>query len=159
MLSRPLIFFVCPSESWEDLKNFQTYLQSLGDSVPAVSSMQAPVVGQIVLARSEKDNSWYRGTVIRLQKTKAKIYCPDFGFVEKISLSNLRPVTDLDVARANYWGNMCTLSDWREGERDASHIEVEWIKTKLKLGQAVNLTVSKIVGVKFTVDIQGIRRC
>ena len=76
-----------------------------------------PVVGQLVMVRSKQDNLWYRGAVIKLNKSKAKIYCPDYSFVEKIPVSNILPLGDSDVRRRPYWASHCTLVDWGRGCR------------------------------------------
>ena len=125
----PTHLFVCPAAHWEELNRFQTHLQSVATTMDQGTSVQ-PVVGQLVMIRSEQDNLWYRGTVIKLHKSKAKIYCPDYGFVEKISVSNILPLWDSDVKRA-YWARHCTLVDWGEGMLEATMMEVERLKQML----------------------------
>ena len=116
-----------------------------------------PVVGQLVMIRSDQDNLWYRGTVIKLHKSKAKIYCPDYGFVEKIPVHSILPLGDSDVRRA-YYASHCTLVDWGEGMHEATVMEVERVKQMLPVTKQVELQVMEVDGVKFIIDIKGIAR-
>ena len=109
----PTHLFVCPDAHWKELLRFQAHLQSVAANMDQGTTVQ-PVVGQLVMIRSEQDNLWYRGTMIKLHKSKVKIYCPDYGFVEKIPVSSFLPLGDCDVKRA-YWASHCTMVDWGEG--------------------------------------------
>ena len=85
--------------------------------------------------KSKEDHQWYRGTVIKINKTKAKIYCPDFGFVEKVPMSMLHSIIDCDIIRAKYWASHCSLVDWGLGEEEATTEEKDRIlycKTRLE---------------------------
>merc|ERR1712179_698538 len=92
---------------FEELENFQVKLQALGNKMEKQGTLFTPVVGQLVMMKSVEDNQWYRGTVIKIHKTKAKIYCPDFGFVEKVPMNMLQSIKDTDVIRAKYWASHC----------------------------------------------------
>ena len=155
----PTHLFVCPAACWEELNSFQTYLQTLaGKMEQDKDSAVQFVVGQLVMIRSEQDNLWYRGTVIKMYKTKVKVYCPDYGFVEKIMLSNMLPLTNVDVIEARYWASHCELVAWREGEQEATVMEVERIKHTLIVTQVVNLRVIEVDNVKFIIDIDSVSR-
>ena len=155
----PTHLFVCPAACWEELNSFQTYLQTLaGKMEQDKDSAVQFVVGQLVMIRSEQDNLWYRGTVIKMYKTKVKVYCPDYGFVEKIMLSNILPLANVDVIEARYWASHCELVAWRQGEQEATVMEVERIKHTLIVTQVVNLRVIEVDNVKFIIDIDSVRR-
>jgi len=152
----PTHLFVCPASSFEELNNFQVKLQALGDQMEKQGNLFTPVVGQLVMMKSMEDNQWYRGTVIKIHKTKAKIYCPDFGFVEKVPMNMLQSKLDSDIIRAKYWASHCALVDWGEGEQEATTEEKDRIKKTLVVSQKVDMQVINIDSVNFTVDISGI---
>jgi len=154
----PTHLFVCPASSFEELKNFQEKLQALGNKMEKQGTSFTPVVGQLVMMKSVEDNQWYRGTVIKIHKTKAKIYCPDFGFVEKVPMNLLQSIKDTDVIRAKYWASHCALVDWGEGEQEATVEEKDRIKKTLVVTQKVDMRVISVDSVNFTVDISGINR-
>jgi len=154
----PTHLFVCPASTFEELNNFQVKLQALGDKMEKEGNLFTPVVGQLVMMKSMEDNQWYRGTVIKIHKTKAKIYCPDFGFVEKVPMNTLQSILDNDIIRAKYWASHCALVDWGEGEQEATVEEKDRIKKTLVVSQKVDMQVINIDSVKFTVDISGINR-
>jgi len=152
----PTHIFVCPASSWGDLNKFQEHLQALGDKL-VQSTLVMPVVGQLVLMRSKEDHQWYRGTVIKINKTKAKVYCPDFGFVEKVSVCNLKSINDNDVIKARYWASYCTLVDWEGREQDITVEEVDKIKKLLVAPKKADIRVIRVDSVNFIIDIFGIK--
>jgi len=141
----PTQLFLCPSDKWKDLKMFQEHLQFLASTLPMVSTIQ-PVVGQLVMVRSRQDTMWYRGTVIKLYKSKAKVYCPDYGFVEKIDLNNIHGLFDMTVGDAKYWASLCTLG--------TNSVEMKGITDKLVVTHQVLVKVVQVDGVKYTLDIE-----
>ena len=152
----PTHLFVCPAAHWEELNRFQAHLQSVAANMDQGTTVQ-PVVGQLVMIRSEQDNLWYRGTVIKLHKSKVKIYCPDYGFVEKIPVNSILPLGDSDVRRP-YWASHCTLVDWGEGMQETTMMELERVKQMLPVTKQVELQVMEVIDVKFIIDIKGISR-
>ena len=153
----PHSLFVCPAANWEELNRFQAHLQSVAANMDQGTTVQ-PVVGQLVMIRSEQDNLWYRGTMIKLYKSKVKIYCPDYhGFVENIPVSSILPLGDCDVKRA-YWASHCTMVDWGEGMQGATLMDVERVKQMLPVTKQVELQVMEVDGVKFIIEIKGIAR-
>ena len=101
------LFYACSLEDWKKLIEFQERIQFVVKSSPKSQEVE---VGQFVLIRSGKDDLWYRGTVMKIhKKQKVSVYCPDFGFIEKISGEDLRTITDEFVATAKYWAIPCTL--------------------------------------------------
>ena len=154
----PTHLFVCPASSFEALTNFQVNLQAKGQELERQGNVLTPEVGHLVLMKSKEDHQWYRGTVIKMHKTKAKIYCPDFGFVEKVPMSMLRSIIDCDITRAKYWASHCALVDWGQGEEEATTEEKDRIKKLLVVGEKVDMRVITVDSVNYTVDIAGINR-
>jgi len=154
----PTHLFVCPASSFEALTNFQVNLQSKGKEMEKQGNVFTPEVGQLVLMKSMEDHQWYRGTVIKIYKTKAKIYCPDFGFVEKVPTSTLQKIIDRDIIRSKYWASHCSLVDWGQGEEEATIEEQDRIKKLLVVTEKVDMRVITVDSVNFTVDIAGINR-
>ena len=85
-------FFVCGEKEWEELILFQEQLQEncskfqgnpqLGEEMDPGSIQPL----QLVVFRSSEDTMWYRGIVMKVHKGICKLFCPDYGFIEKVSL-------------------------------------------------------------------------
>jgi len=153
----PTDLFVCPVSKYGELNDFQAYLQTLGN-VGEQGTPVTPVVGQLILVRSNEDKQWYRGTVIKIHKARAKVYCPDFGFVEKVPVCNLRSLNDSDVIKARYWASHCCLVDWEDGKEDTTAEEVERIKKLLVAPKEADIQVINNDSVNLIIDICGINR-
>ena len=147
--------FLCPSASWRELRSFQEYLQSLAASIPEFPPTDL-VIGQMVLCQSETDSVWYRGTVLTLLEDSANIHCPDFGHCEKISLRNIRPVTDLSVSRVKYYASLCTLirlGTVEPGGVDDTQMELDRVAARLLKTQQVMVKVVQRMELQFLVEI------
>ena len=85
-------FFVCGEKEWEDLILFQEQLQkdcSKSQGNPQLGEEMDPgsiQPLQLVVFRSSEDTMWYRGIVMKVHKGICKLFCPDYGFIEKVSL-------------------------------------------------------------------------
>jgi len=158
-VTSPTQIYVCPVSHWTELTKFQEYLQTLvsrgKEDILCASNL---VIGQLVLSRSGQDNNIYRGTVLKIHKNKVSIYCPDYGFMEKIPLTNVYPLEDGHVAQAKYWARPCALVDWVGEVPEATSTEKDEIISLLPVTSHVNLNVIREDGVILIVDIVGIKR-
>ena len=155
----PTQIYVCPDSHWVELTKFQEYLQTLVSSGKEdILSTFKPLIGQLVLARSRQDNNIYRGTVLKIHKNNISIYCPDYGFMEKLPLFNVYPLGDGYVARAKYWARPCALLEWIGAVPEATTTEIDKVGRLLPVTSYVNLDIIRVDGVRLIVDIIGIKR-
>ena len=80
-------FFVCGEKEWGELITFQEELQEQcrqfhGNPVEPLEQLQ-PL--QLVVFCSSQDLMWYRGIVKKVHKGSCKLFCPDYGFTEKVN--------------------------------------------------------------------------
>ena len=83
------IFFVCGEKEWGELITFQEELQEQCSQaqrkpVEPVEQQSSLQPFQLVVFCSAQDSMWYRGIVKRVRKGSCKLFCPDYGFTEKV---------------------------------------------------------------------------
>ena len=80
------IFFVCSEKKWGELMTFQEELQEQCSQFKPLEQMDQSGVQpfQLVAFCSSQDAMWYRGIVKRVHKGNCKLFCPDYGFTEKV---------------------------------------------------------------------------
>ena len=86
-------FFVCGEKEWGELMAFQEELQEQcsqvernNDPVEPLEQLQQSSMQpfQLVVFCSSQDSMWYRGIVKKVHKGRCKLFCPDYGFTEKV---------------------------------------------------------------------------
>ena len=86
-------FFVCGEKEWGELMAFQEELQEQcsqvernNDPVEPLEQLQQSSMQpfQLVVFCSSQDSMWYRGIVKKVHKGSCKLFCPDYGFTEKV---------------------------------------------------------------------------
>ena len=85
----PSCLFVCCTEQFGLLLQFQDYLQSLQSVAQEMGAVQQPVQlrqAQLVLFQSGQDQCWYRGIITKIGKAAVRVYCVDYGFFEIVQL-------------------------------------------------------------------------
>ena len=85
----PSCLFVCSSEQFGLLLQFQDYLQSLQSVAQEMGAVKQSVPlrqAQLVLFQSGQDQCWYRGIITKIGKAAVRVYCVDYGFFEIVQL-------------------------------------------------------------------------
>merc|ERR1712059_112929 len=101
-------FYVCQADIWEKLKTFQNHLQALQPTMwPVPDKLQ---LSQLLLARSRQDEAWYRVVVIKEYPASlsVKVFCPDYGFIEKLPTSSTRLIPGQDLVQNKLFASRCS---------------------------------------------------
>ena len=88
-------FFVCGEKEWGELITFQEELQEKCNQFQGKLQQNGPVQPQLdhstihplqlVVFCSSQDSMCYRGIVKKVHKGTCKLFCPDYGFTEKVT--------------------------------------------------------------------------
>ena len=59
------------------------------------------------------DGYWYRGIITKNYKRKVAVFCPDYGFTEKLEISaeNLQPLFCEELGLVKYFASPCVMPD------------------------------------------------
>ena len=80
----------------------------------------------LVMFLAAADMCWYRGIVTKLSSTKVYIFCPDYGFTEKIPIKEgrIQPLFCQELEKVKYFASPCELVDKSDGLKDLSKVKV-----------------------------------
>ena len=62
------------------------------------------------------DGYWYRGILTKISKRKVTVFCPDYGFTEKLEISadQLQPLFCGELGKVKYFASPCVMVDGAE---------------------------------------------
>ena len=98
-------------------------------------------VGDLILFLAQ-DKCWYRGIVVQKSNSKALVFCPDYGFYEKMILSEkkMQPLFCQEVGLVKFFASRCQSSD---------HVQ-------LKDGKLIKVKVLSREGLHYLVKVKSI---
>jgi len=109
-------FFVCGEKEWGELMTFQEELQEQCsqvqgnyDPVEPLEQLQQSSMQpfQLVVFCSSQDSMWYRGIVKKVHKGSCKLFCPDYGFTEKVDIGSVKLSVKQSTARLPFFARPC----------------------------------------------------
>ncbi|XP_070801572.1 tudor domain-containing protein 1 [Pituophis catenifer annectens] len=90
----PGFFYVIPKEMKVDLEKLEKLMIELADyCYTEKDSIFQPKIGEPCCARFSGDDKWYRALVLGINESEVKVVYADYGNVEMLPFSRLRPIT------------------------------------------------------------------
>jgi len=136
-------FFVCGEKEWGELITFQEELQEKCNQFQGKLQQNGPVQPQLdhstihplqlVVFCSSQDSMWYRGIVKKVHKGTCKLFCPDYGFTEKVEIGSMKLSVKQSIAQLPFFARPCRTR--------------ELLRTSIEVGMQMALEVTNKEGV------------
>lgn len=71
----------------------------------------------LIMFKAKEDGFWYRGLITKVSKKKnnVSIFCPDYGFLEKIDIEekdvNIQPLFCKELNLVKYFASSCRVNE------------------------------------------------
>merc|ERR1719334_2161737 len=148
----PREIYLCNNE--RELAKLHEHIFNIASSINP-NPLFIPTNGSLVLARSE--GNWYRALVEKVEGISVKIFCPDFGFRDTISLDMVRKVNKrINSIQQRFLACRCILVDWVE-QTDFSEREIRNLRKLLPVSAIkVKVAVLEKIPLGYVVQIDGV---
>jgi len=127
--------FVCTKSTFAKLRALQVKIQSVAKQRRLLQLQLNLKPEDLVMFKSAEDTLWYRGIVTRVGTKTMSMFCPDYGFTEKVAKSweLIQPLFTNDLGMLKFCATPCETEEAVTLEDGATvMVRVLGVKQKVK---------------------------